>query len=292
MQVVFHLGAHRTDEGRILKALLKDRALLAQRGIAALLPQRFRPVLRQAARPQSGDLFADSTAARLFADQLPEGDVARVILSSEHLLASPGSAIRNDMLYPDAGANIAAYGDLFRGDDCTFCFALRNPATLVPALLTLLPGQTYADVMGTAHPLDLRWQASLARLRQSAPEARLVVWCNEDLPFVWPEVLRRIGGLAPEDPLAGDTDILALLLTPAGLALLDQRLAASGGGRDVGLRRDMTAEVLGAHLQSGSDEEEVALPGWTQALVDRISADYAADIAEIAAMPGVEFLSP
>lgn len=294
MQVVFHLGAHRTDEGRVLKALLKDRALLATRGTAALLPQKFRPLLRQASRSPSGDLFGDSTAARLFADQLPEGVAKRVILSSEHLLAIPGAVIQNDMLYPEAGETIAALAATFAGDDCVFCLALRNPATLVPAVMSLLPGQGYSDVMGSAHPLDLRWSETIARLRAAAPGARLVLWCNEDLPFVWPEVLRRLAGLQPNDPIAGENDLVATLVSPEGLAQLEQRLSEAGAGKVVPVadRRDIVASVLAEFLQPGADEEEVALPGWTQGLVDRMSADYATDIADIAALPGVEFLTP
>ena len=39
-------------------------------------------------------------------------------------------------------------------------------------------------------------------------------------------------------------------------------------------------------------EVELNLPGWDQALVDRITAAYDRDIAEIAALPGIEFITP
>jgi len=294
MELVFHLGAHCTDEGRIIKALLKDRALLASRGTAVLLPQKFRPVIQHATRGQSGDLFGEVTAARLFADQLPEGEVTRAILSSEHLLATASEVIEGAALYPGAVGAVAALCESFAGDDCTFCLALRNPATLVPALMSLLPGQNYDEVMAGAHPLDLRWSETLVHLREAAPGARLVLWCNEDLPFVWPEVLRRLGGLPPEDPLAGENDLLATLISTEGLALLQERLARAGasGVAPVEMRRDIVAAVLAEHLRPGADEEDVPLPGWTQALVDRMTADYATDVADIAALPGVEFLMP
>ncbi len=39
-------------------------------------------------------------------------------------------------------------------------------------------------------------------------------------------------------------------------------------------------------------EIEVSLPGWTQDLVDRLSDLYDEDVAQIAALPGIEFIAP
>ena len=46
------------------------------------------------------------------------------------------------------------------------------------------------------------------------------------------------------------------------------------------------------HALPDQIEVELNLPGWDQALVDRIGAAYDDDMAEIAALPGVEFITP
>ena len=57
-------------------------------------------------------------------------------------------------------------------------------------------------------------------------------------------------------------------------------------------RRAIFAEMLGRHAKPDSVRQEVAVPGWTQDLVDEITDAYEEDVALIAALPGVEFLSP
>ena len=39
-------------------------------------------------------------------------------------------------------------------------------------------------------------------------------------------------------------------------------------------------------------DQVIDLPGWTQEVVDRVTQDYRADVAEIAVLPGVEFVLP
>ena len=46
------------------------------------------------------------------------------------------------------------------------------------------------------------------------------------------------------------------------------------------------------HALPDQMETSIELPGWSQRLVDRITAAYDEDIAEIAALPGIEFITP
>lgn len=46
MQIMFHLGAHFTDEDRLLKCLLANRDLLATEGVAVPDPKSYRGLLR------------------------------------------------------------------------------------------------------------------------------------------------------------------------------------------------------------------------------------------------------
>ena len=46
MRIVYHLGAHFTDEERLLKCLLKNRGILSQNAVAVPGPKSYRVLLR------------------------------------------------------------------------------------------------------------------------------------------------------------------------------------------------------------------------------------------------------
>jgi hypothetical protein len=48
MQFHYHLGAHCTDEDRILRCLLKNKSKIARNGTIVPGPGKYRPVIRQA----------------------------------------------------------------------------------------------------------------------------------------------------------------------------------------------------------------------------------------------------
>ena len=138
---------------------------------------------------------------------------------------------------------------------------------------------------------ELRWAPTLHEIVAELGGRRLVVWCNEDAPFVLPEAIRAIAGLPPDAELEGDNPVLERILTKTGLRRLAGRLERVGPG-EVAERRRNLAEVLARHHQPDAISTRIDLFGWDQATVDYITASYDEDVAEIAALPGVEFLVP
>ena len=49
MRIIYHLGAHCTDEERLITCLWKNRAVLGQQGIVVPAPTRYRTLLRDTA---------------------------------------------------------------------------------------------------------------------------------------------------------------------------------------------------------------------------------------------------
>jgi hypothetical protein len=119
----------------------------------------------------------------------------------------------------------------------------------------------------------------------------LVVWCNEDTPLIWPEVLRSLAGLPPEAELAGDFALLDAIMAPEGMTRMRAYLEAHPP-RNAAQRRKIVTAFLDKFGLAEHIEMDVALPGWDAALIDDITAAYDADAAEIAAMPGVQFIAP
>jgi hypothetical protein len=291
MQIAYHLGAHGTDEDRLVRALLKNRGTLAAQGIAVPSPRAYRQLLPRVAKTLRGAPAGPDTR-QVILDALGEdGPFERLVFSHDSLLSFPVNAIGPDGLYPTAPARIVAYANLFPGAGAEFFLALKNPATLVPALLDRAAEASYDMIMSGSSPASLRWAPVIRRVLAQVPGIALTIWCAEDLPLLWPEVLRAIAGVSEGEALEGEYDLIGTLITEEGLAAL-KAFFETHPPRGVAQRRQATATFLEKYARPDELEVEITLPGWTEALVAAMAAAYDEDCAEIAAMPGVNFLAP
>ena len=291
MQIAYHLGVHGTDEDRLIRALLKNRGTLAAKGIAVPSPRLYRQLLPKVAKTLRGAAAGPDTQ-QVILDALGEdGPFKRLVFSNDGLLSFPVNAIGSDGLYPTAPARIRAYANLFPAATSEFFLALKNPATLVPALLDRATEASYDMIMSGSPPASLRWAPVIRRVVAQVPGISLTLWCAEDLPLLWPEVVRAIAGVGAEEALEGDCDLVATLMTGEGLAALKAFYEAHAPRR-AAQRRRATATFLEKYARPEELEVEIALPGWTEALVTAMTEAYDEDCAEIAGLPGVTFLAP
>ena len=291
MQIVFHLGAHCTDEGRLVRSLLRSRGALLERGVAVPPPRHYRSLLRETLGILGG-AAATAEMQSLLVDTLVDAEgITRLVLFHDSLICIPQRAISEEGLYPMIGRRLAILGNLFPDHEVSFQLALCNPATLVPLLALQSGPGGYETVMAGANVLRLRWLSSIRYVVQTHPGIRLTLWCNEDTPLIWPEVLRGLAGVGPEVAFEGDNDLLATLLTPEGLKGLETALT-EGGTTDVAARRELVSRALEAHGLPEHMEFDITLPGWTEEIVARVTEAYVSDCAMIATLPGVTFLQP
>lgn len=291
MQIAFHMGVHGTDRDRLLKTLLNNRAALRAVGTEVVTPARHRGLFEEALASLNGGPATPEMEQIMLDAMLEEEDPRRVVMSTPTFMGAPGRAVGRGGLYPQMGLRAAALARLFPSARTEFFVALRNPATLLAEVLPQFAGGGYLDLMQGNEPHHLRWRDPIRQLVRAAQGRRVVLWCNEDVPLIWPELIRLIGGLPEGVPLAGNLPYMHDLLGGDGM----ERLREAMSGRDqtnVAQRRAVYGTVLEAHALPEVVEQEVDLPGWTQETVDRVGADYRADLAEIAVLPGVEFILP
>lgn len=291
MQIVYHLGAHFTDEERLIRCLLRNRGVLAEQGIAVPGPSRYRNLLRDTAAGL-GQRPAHPETQAVVLDQLLDGqtNVERLILSWENFMAFPQWAIRGG-LYPKAGAKLKGLTLVFPDHPAEFHLSIRNPAGFVPAVIARMKEKTYEEVMQDLHPQDIFWSDVINDIAQNNPTVPIHVWCNEDSPLIWPELLMTVSGHSPTTELEGRDDLLAEVLTPQGLKALQMQLEKTPpqSGAE---RRQITAEYLERHARPEQMEMAVDLPGWTHDLVDTLTRQYDQDIERIARIPGVVLTMP
>ena len=288
MEIVYHVGAYGSGMGQIIRALLRNRDELWKAGVEIPSPGRYRGVFNEAVVALKGGAASPDMQEMLLDAVMHSDHAKRVVLSQPGFIGLPRRAITPNGLYPFAHRRLAGLSNLFPDSSVEFFVAVLHPARQVQELVTMHKGD-YSAVMAGVDPFNLRWAPLFRRLVDALPGRSIVGWAQEDLPFTWPEVLRRMAGVPATTPLQDEDAILAELLTAEPLAALKAQIAAQPD-LSISARRDLVEEALAA-AEPDAIETDIQLPGWSQDLIDELSEIYADDQAEIAALTGVEFIA-
>ena len=291
MQIIFHTGAHFTDDDRLMKCLLRNKDDFAKRGISVPGPGKYRQLLRatlQAMRSAP----PDPAARDVLLDAILDDETAdRVVLSNAHFFGVANAAVREGAFYPAAAERMANLRRLFPDDDIDMFIAIRNPATFLPLVQERSPERAMEDILGGKDPRGLHWSEMIASVRAAAPDVPVTVWCNEDTPLIWGQVIREIAGLPDGEKIIGAFDLLKTIMSKEGMKRFRAYLADHPDMSEIQKRR-VIAAFWDKFALEDEIEDELDIPGWTDALVDDITAIYDEDVAVIEAMPGVRFISP
>ena len=291
MKAAFYLGTHGTEPERTVRALMDNRAWMLDNGIEPIPPSRHRGLLEEALAALSGGP-ATHEMEDVLLDSILDGDEPRrIIISQPALIGVPARCLAEPGFFAAAGPKMVAAANLFPSAEAEFFMALRNPATLIPFLLDRMDPKRADQLMSGRNPEEMRWAPAIRQILQSIGRRRLVLWCHEDTPLIWPEVLRRLAGIPADVPLRAGLSALADVLTEEGMVEL--RAALKNAPKlTIDSRRDIFSDMLHRHARPEAINATITTPGWTQDRVDRMTAAYDEDVAEIAALPGVEFLLP
>lgn len=290
MRIVYHLGAHCTDEDRLIRCLLKNRAVLAEEGIAIPSPTRYRKLLRNTAVQLKGAPASAETQAMILEQILDAPSADRMVLSWESFMAFPAWAVRG-AFYEFTGERIRAFTNVFPDTEPEFHLAIRNPATYLPALKAKIAERGQDPNLVEADPMSISWSDAIRQILHFNPGVPLTVWCDEDTPLIWPEVLQAVSGHSTTTRLQDCDDVLALVLTETGLARL-KAYCVQHPPASVSHRRRVITAFLEKFARPQEIEVPVEMAGWTQDYVDELTARYHQDIARIRQMPRVRFIDP
>lgn len=291
MQVVFHLGAPCTDAGLLLQSLSKNRARLAEDGILAPSISRYRPLLRDTMRALKGQTASAEVQEALLDAISDEMRVDRLIFSDPRLVCIHRLVVQGPQIWPMIDRQVAALRGLFPQAAPEVFIGMRNPATLIPALFEASKFSDFHEFTEHMQPHAVVWSEMLGRLRLAHPDLPVTVWCNEDTPLLWGQILREITDVTFDYPLRGTDDLIGTIMDPTGFKRLQRYLADNPAQSEI-QRRRIVGAFLDRYAIDDQIEEELDLPGWTPDLIDQISLAYEDDMAEIARIPGVTLLTP
>jgi len=293
MQLAIHLGAHSTDEDVLLKTLYSNRPVLAEAGIVVPPRRRYATFLRETYERLDGDAPGPEVSKLIREKIMATDDSKRIILSSDRFLSEFTTVFDEGMIYQAAGANSASLAALFPEDEVSFFLATRNPASFIPAVFRH-PAQQQPDFgtyMDGTDIRDIRWSDVILAIRETNATCPITVWCNEDTPIIWPEVIRAVTGLPPEAELEGDHGVAQGIMRREGFARMLDYLAGHPPQTALQRRRIVQA-FLDKFVLPEALEEELDAPGWTDDLVQELSESYEEDLYEIQRMAGVTFIQP
>lgn len=291
MQVVLHAGAHKTDDDRLIKCLANNTDMLSGFGTNVPAPTSYRKLLREIINSAVNEGIKDS-ARDVFLDAVArEGAIDRLVLSNFGFFGTPKMAVGPSVIYPASVGRLSAFFQLFPNDETELFLAICNPATFFPALFEQTNFNAISDLTGGVAPTEYRWSELLTRIHTQFPDLPITVWCNEDLPLIWSQVLREMGGLDPHAAFDGEYSFLAEIMTDNGMKRFETYIDGHPGMTEIQKRRVISA-FLDKFARDDAVEEEFELPGWTDELVDELTEIYDEDVFAISRMPGVNLISP
>lgn len=291
MQVVLHAGAHMTDEDRLSACLIKNRDLLSSYGTEIPNPGTYRKavriLLRSATKEGITDDARDVVLEKAKLSHAPE----RLILSGPSFFGTPKMAAGGGELYSSAEARIGYFHQMFPDDQLEFFMAIRNPATFLPAIFEATGLTSMTEYLSGAEPTSIQWSHLIGRLNAAFPDIPLTVWCNEDTPLIWAQIMREMAGLDPTVALEGEFSLLEEIMTAPGLQRFKSYIASHPSMTETQKRR-VIAAFLDKFADEDAIEEELDVPGWTEELIDQLTELYDEDVFAIERMPGVNLITP
>lgn len=167
MEIVFHLGAHRTGSTTFQSYMHDNIRVLEDGDIAYWGPKTTRKGLFRGLIPtdpaNEGQTATQERAEARVARHLEEAaksGTAAILVSEENMIGSVRGCVRAGALYPDVGARLACYARAFDGDVTRIALAIRSQDRFWASAL--------AFAVGRGHPVPGRKKlAQIARSQRS-----------------------------------------------------------------------------------------------------------------------------
>ncbi|MEO0391143.1 MAG: hypothetical protein AAF218_09410 [Pseudomonadota bacterium] len=291
MQLVLHTGAHYTEQERLIRSVLRNRDRVSGQGVQIPGPGSYRPLLRDTLNAM-GKAPAAPDAREVLLDAMLDGAAARrLILSDANFFRSPSTAIQRGVLYPAAADRLSSMASIFETDALEIFVGIRNPAALIPLFHAEAADQNPAVFWHDKGPFDILWSNTLFQIRAALPGVPITVWCTEDLPMIWSQVIRAMLGLADDAKIIGGFDLLATIMTKEGMERFRSYLHSHPSMKEAQKHRAISA-FLEKFALDEELEEDVSMAGWSADLIDELTETYDADVETIARIPDVTLIRP
>lgn len=293
MRIIIHAGAQCTDDERLLTTLIRNKKVLTKAKVAVPHPKSYRIPLRKTLNQMLRKGQISESTERLRAITLPSTTIMAetVILSNARFFGLPTEILTSGQLYPNATNLLEKFIELYCKEDVHLYFAVRNPASFLPAVFAASEITEFNEFLDNIDPFELKWSELITRIRHAFPKLPITLWSNEDSPFIWGQILRRITHLPAGQNLSGDFDIFLEMITPKGLERFKSYLE-----KHPSLNLRQLSIVMGAFAEKfGRREvimEDVEAPGWDKIVIQDLTELYYEDLKALPLIPNVSVILP
>lgn len=294
MHIALHVGVHCTDDEQILRSLAKNRGELAQRGVLVPKPASYRKQVRDALHEARNSFIGPEHRESLLNEMIGDAPTPdRIVLSNQNFICMHQFALDLGKFYAATVDRLSSFAHIFNLDSIEIFLAIRNPATFIPELFRAGAQQRLMQALSETDPRNYYWSDLIETLREELPNLELTVWCNEDLPFIWEELIRDMAGLEPAYQIEGRHDLLTDIMSPEGFRMFESYLETHDGMTEMQKRRVIAAFLDKFAIQEAVEADlEIDLPGWNDAMIDQMTEQYEEDVFSIQRIPGVRLITP
>jgi len=291
MKIIYHVGAHSTDDDKLLQSLLKDQKALSERGVIVPRPWRYRPIMRETLVALGGAEATQEIQDVVLEAAMNVEEADRLVMVHENFISVPSRVVRDDQFYSNAGEKAQWLRRVFPHNEVELFMAMRNPATFFPAMAARIDDLTPQDILADCDPGRQRWSDVFRRIRAASPDTPLTVWCNEDTPLIWADILRAMTGMDKNFTFKGQYDLVNTLMSEDGTARMAAYMESHPPANDTQRRRILAAFLEKFGIEDAL-EEEIEMPGWTDDYVEMLTAAYEEDMYEVSSIEGVTLIAP
>lgn len=280
MDVILHVGAHRTGTTTLQQTLRRNEARLSANNISFWGPRKTRPhlfegLIKAADRvsqevAQQGRISAERIGTQLAQERA--AGTRSLIVSEENMLGAVPACIQSGKLYPDAARRMARFRPAF-AESCTrIGVSIRSYDQIWASMLSFAIKRS-GRVPDLARIEELvvqprRWRDVIRELRVVFPRAEILVWPFEGMVDVPHQLIPALTGRT-----------LPVPLEPASVV--------HNPSPDIATLRAVVAEgSCPQHLVRLPEASGTPWRPFSEDQVARMRADYAEDIDWLRADPG------
>ncbi len=175
MHISYHIGAHATDNGQLLRSLLKNKGILAKEGVVVPGPGRYRKVIAEVLVKLNGGKASPETQDVLLETIMDQDDAERLVLDHDNFLGVSRRALEHGQFYHLATDRVTRLRNLFPDSPVEFFIGIQNVATFIPAIFEENGGQDFVGFMKGVNPMDLFWSDGIGAIRDAVPDCPITV---------------------------------------------------------------------------------------------------------------------
>ncbi len=280
LDVILHVGAHRTGTTTLQQTLHHNHQRLKANKVEYWAPQRTRAGLFDGLIKAADRVSPQVTAQARRANQqiedelqaLSKAGVKTLIVSEENMLGSIPASVTTERLYPDAVRRVARLRPAFADRCARIGLAIRSYDQLWTSMISFTVKRSGrvpdADQIAGLVDQPRRWRDVIRELRVAFPRAEIQVWPFEGMVDAPHDVIARLTGRSLPVPL----DPVEVVHNPAP---------------DIHALRDAVERgPCAGHLTRLAEWNSGRWMPFTEPQRTKMRADYAEDIAWLRSDPG------